>query len=399
MALKKLAVVFGSRSAEHDVSIVSGLQLVDNVDKTKYDAFPVYVSKRGEWFVGDPLRDIAFYQNFRPDAKGITRVYLPPIPGYKGLYTHQAGGFMKKADTKVQDIDCAILAFHGMHGEDGTMQGLFELADIPYSSAGVMGTAVGMDKIVMKAVFQSMGLEVMPMRFCYRSQWKQNPEQVLNDMEQLGYPLFVKPANLGSSIGISRAADRLALKNAIEVACHYDRRILVEKALESPREINCAALGYGADCIASVCEQPVTQKELLSFGDKYMRNAKGQGMQTLARIIPAPISEDLTARIQKMTCDVFEMLECKGVVRIDYMLDAQDNVYINEINTIPGSFAFYLFEPLGIKYSALIDKLVDYAYAAFQDKKASVYAYDSELIKKVVDGAGAKGAKYAGTKA
>ena len=390
----KLAVLFGSRSAEHDVSIVSGLQLLENVNKQAYDAYPVYVSRTGEWFAGEPLRDIAFYRNFDANAKGITRVYLPPVPKCGGLYSLQSGGLFQKAGAKVADMDCAIFAFHGMHGEDGCMQGLFELCDIPYSSVGVTGSGVGMDKIIMKAVFKSMGLPVLPAKYCYRSEWQSDPERILDEMESVApYPLFVKPANLGSSIGITRAMDRESLRNAIEVAAHYDRRILVEQGVDKPREVNCAGLGYGADCLPSVCEQPVSSAELLDFKDKYLSSGKSKGMQSLARQIPAPISAELTKRIQDMTCEIFKMLECKGVVRIDYMIDeSAGQVYVNEINTIPGSFAFYLFEPMGISYKQLIDKLVENANAALKEKQGSVFAYESELLQKVVLGGG-KGVK------
>ncbi len=390
-----LAVLFGSRAAEHDVSIVSGLQLLENVDRAKYNAFPVYLSRTGEWFVGDVLRDVSFFRNFNPEAKGLVRAYLPPLPGANGLYSISGTGLLKKAGTKIVDIDCAILAFHGMHGEDGTVQGLFELCDIPYSSAGVTGSSVGMDKIIMKAVFNSMGLPVLASRHCYRSRWQTEPEAVLDEMEGLGYPLFVKPANLGSSIGISKADTREALRLALDVAANYDRRILVEKGVTNPLEINCAALGYGDECLASVCEQPVGWTEFLSFEDKYTRSSKSKGMQSLARQIPAPIGEDMTKRIQTMTTDIFRMLECKGVVRVDYLIDKNnDTIYVNEINTIPGSFAFYLFEPLGIPYTLLIDKLVSYAQAALADKKASNFAFDSELLQKV-NLTGSKGAKIA----
>lgn len=391
MSKLNLAVLFGSRTAEHDVSIVSALQLLENVDRQKYNAFPVYISRTGEWFIGDELKDIKFYRNFNPNAKSLTRVYLPPVPGCGGLYAlSQRHSFQKSG--KVQAIDCAILAFHGMHGEDGTMQGLFELCDIPYSSVGVTGSGVGMDKIIMKAVFKSMGLPVLPAKYCYRSEWLENCEKVLDDMEQLGeYPYFVKPANLGSSIGINRATDRESLKHAIEVAASYDRRILVELGIDKPLEINCAGLGYGYNCIASVCEQPVGWAEFLSFDDKYTRGSKSKGMQSLSRQIPAPISEKLTVEIQQMTCEIFKMLECKGVVRIDYMINEHTGqVYVNEINTIPGSFAFYLFEPLGLTYTQLIDKLVEFANMALSEKRSSVFAYESELLQKAVLGGGTK---------
>lgn len=384
-----LGVVFGSRTAEHDISIVTGLQLLENVDTSKYDAYPIYISKTGEWFVGDALRDMKTYENFQPNSKSLTRVYLPPVPGCNGLYEPSSGGLFQKSK-KVVELDCAILAMHGMHGEDGTLQGLFELADIPYSSSGVTGSAVGMDKIIMKAVFESMGLPVLPSKYYYRSDWKANSKGILTDAKTLGFPLFVKPANLGSSIGIGRANDETSLENAFEVAFSYDRRVLVEKGLEHPREVNCAAFGFGAECTPSLCEQPVNWSEFLSFDDKYMRNASSKGMQSLARQIPAPISDQMTKAIQDMTCAVFKMFECKGVVRIDYLIDGE-TVYINEINTIPGSFAFYLFEPMGIRFKDLIDRLVDYAYRAYREKQESVYAFDSDVLKKAALGGGVKG--------
>ncbi len=389
----KLGVIFGSRSVEHDVSIVSGLQLLENVDRSMFDAFPIYISKEGEWFVGEPLRSVKTYQPFDPDMKGLNRVILAPVPGRNALYsaTESTGGLFKKS-AKIADIDCAILALHGMHGEDGTVQGLLELADIPYTSAGVIGSSVGMDKIVMKALFQGMGLPVLPAKYFYRSDWQDDPERVLYEASSLGFPLFVKPANLGSSIGISRATDKLSLRAAMDIAASYDRRIIVEKGVDHPREVNCACLGFGATCTASVCEQPISTDELLSFDKKYLENPAGKGMKSLARVVPAPIADEMTKRIQLMTCEIFRMLECKGVVRIDYMIDdAAQELYVNEINTIPGSLAYYLFEPLGISYKELINRMVEYAFMSYAQKKESVYAYDSDILKKA--GFGTKGAK------
>jgi D-alanine-D-alanine ligase len=244
-----------------------------------------------------------------------------------------------------------------------------------------------MDKIVMKGVFQSMGLPTLPGKYFYRSEWNKDPEKVLDEASQLGFPLFVKPANLGSSIGIGKAVDRESLRHALEVASGYDRRILAEKAVEKPVEINCACLGYAGETIPSLCEQPASWQEFLTFEDKYTRGDGGKGMKSLSRQIPAPIGEDLTKRVQDMTCEIFRMFECKGVVRIDYMLDkASGEVFVNEINTIPGSFAFYLYEPMGLKFRQLIDKLVEYAYLAAEEKQKSSFAFESEILSKAMRG-------------
>ncbi|MEL7610059.1 MAG: D-alanine--D-alanine ligase family protein [Bacillota bacterium] len=384
--MQNLGVIFGSRTAEHDVSIISGLQVLENADRKKYNAFPIYISRAGEWFIGDALRDFKTYRDFDPNRKGLTRVFLPPVPGYNGLCAASSGMFSRS--TKVAELDCAILAMHGMHGEDGTIQGLFELADLPYSSAGVTGSAVGMDKIVMKAVFKSMGLPVLPGKDFYRREYQQSPEGVLDECEKIGYPLFVKPANLGSSIGIGRAADRASLRAAIDVAVKYDRRVLVERGLEKPIEVNCACLGYGADSIPSLCEQPAGLDEFLSFEDKYTRGSGSKGMKSLARQIPAPIGEEMTRAVQTMTKDIFRILECKGVVRVDYMIDrATNELYVNEINTIPGSFAYYLYEPMGISFAELIDRLVENAHLALRDKHESSFAFSSEILEKAMRGA------------
>lgn len=379
-----VGVFFGSRAAEHDVSIITGLQILENADKAKYHAFPVYVSREGEWFIGDPLRKIETYRNFDPNQKDLTRVILPPVPNKNGLFT-MGGGLFAKAQIAAQ-LDCAILAFHGMNGEDGTMQGLMELANIPYTSCGVVGSAAGMDKIVMKAVFRSMGLPVLSSVHCYRSDWQSAPEDVIRKIEGLGYPVYVKPANLGSSIGISRAVDRESLRRAMDVACGFDKRILIEKGLEKPMEINCACLGCGAETLPSLCEQPVSWEDFLTFDDKYIRGS-GKGMENLARKIPAPISPEQTAKIKSYTEQIFRMFDCKGVVRVDYMMDRADGeIYVCEINTIPGSFAFYLFEPMGLTFSALVDKLIAYARMAAEEKKESTFAFDSAILEKVANG-------------
>lgn len=387
-----VGVFFGSRSAEHDVSIITGLQVLENLDKTKYTAFPVYISKKGEWFVGEPLKKIDSYRPFKEDMHGITKVILPPVPSMNGLYSIPTGGLFAKAQ-KVCDLDCAILAVHGMHGEDGSIQGLLELADIPYSSCSLVGSSVGMDKIIMKGVFKSMGLPVLDGTYCYRSAWLKDREPIIEEAEKIGYPLFVKPANLGSSIGISKATDRRSFIDAMEVAIQYDRRILIEKGLDCPTEINCACIGFDGEVTPSLCEQPKSWTEFLSFEDKYTRGSGSKGMKSLSRSVPAPITDEMTELIQSYTAQIFKMLECKGVVRVDYMIDRMTNqVYVGEINTIPGSFAFYLFEPMGIPFKKLLDNIIDDAFKALEQKKKSSFAYASDILEKATGG-GTKGVK------
>ena len=221
----------------------------------------------------------------------------------------------------------------------------------------------------------------------------------MNSVEtELGFPVFVKPANLGSSIGVSRADDRESLSDSLELAFEYDRRVLVEKGLNKPIELNCSVMGYDDELQASPIEMPLNNDEFLDFKDKYLSSGGSKGMASLHRVLPAPIEDDLAAEIQNLSKTIFRMLDCKGVVRIDYMFDRDgEKLYITEINTIPGSLAFYLWENAGIPYSSLIDRMIDYAEKAHADKNQANYAYSSDILKNVSLGPkGAKGSK--GTK-
>ncbi len=376
---RNLAVVFGGRTAEHDISIITAHQLMENADRAKYDIHPVYISRTGEWYTGEALRDIKIFESFDPKRKNIFAAHISPVPGGGLCYD---GGGMFKAQKSVR-LDAAVIAMHGMHGEDGTLQGLLELADLPYTSAAVLSSSVGMDKIMMKAAFRAANAPVLDDIHFLRSEWERDNEPLIARAEaELGYPVFVKPANLGSSIGIGRANDRESLINAVEVATKYDRRILVEKGVEKALEYNCACLGYGEDALASEVERPVSWQDFLSFDEKYMRGAKQSGMKSLERELPAKITAELKETIQTLTRALFKELDCKGVVRIDYLFDpAEKKLYANEINTIPGSFAFYLFEAF-LPSPVLIDKLVDYAFLAHEDKSRSSFAYDSGVLRK-----------------
>lgn len=378
----QLAVFFGGRSVEHDVSIVTGIQAAQNVDPAKYEIIPVYIARDGKWYTGRGLLDIGCYANFRPDGKKVKPAYLSPVPG-EGLLVGSAKRFGKPERIV---LDAALLCMHGLHGEDGSLQGLLELCDVPYTSPSVVGSAAGMDKAVMKRIFLGCGFPTVPFVDYTRDVWAAKQETCISEIEsELGYPVYVKPANLGSSIGISRATDQKELLNAIQLAFAYDRKIVVERGVADPTEINCSVLGLDGDVQASPCEKPLGWKDFLTFDDKYMRGGKGTKGKT--REIPAPIGEEMTTRIQTLACDIFRAMDCKGVVRIDFLIDnASGALYVNEINTIPGSLSFYLWEPAGLSYPKLIDRLVSIAQKAMKEKKANQFAYDSNLIQKVKNG-------------
>ena len=378
---KNLAVTFGGRTVEHDISIITASQLMSNADKNKYNIIPIYIDRDGKWYTGEKLFDVAVFKRFDPNTKGVKRVFLS-CAADATLYEYG------KKQKPICQIDVAIPAMHGLHGEDGTIQGLFELSDIPYSSAGVTGSAVCMDKIIMKSAFIGFGFPVLDSVFCERDDFYSDSDAVCEKVEtKLGYPVFVKPANLGSSIGVNRADSRDALIYAMEVAAKYDRRILVEKAVTDIKEVNCSVMGTAANAKTSVIEQPVTASRFLGFEEKYLSDGKSKGMKSLGRKIPADISDEMAARVHQLSLDIFKSLDLKGLVRIDYIIDqSTDTLYVNEVNTIPGSFAFYLWEPANVSFSALVDNLVAIAEYQMREKKKSEFAFDSNVLQKVASG-------------
>lgn len=399
MAKTQLGVIFGSRSCEREVAIISAVQLMNHVDPEKYDVIPVYISEQGVWYTGSALRSIKAFTPFNPDAKGVEQVALDITAGSGALIANRPakGLFGHPTQEVVARLEVCVIVMHGLNGEDGTLQGMLELANLPYTSTGVAGSAIGMDKIMMKQFFRGAGtLPCLPDCWFTRSMFEKDREAVLDRVEsELGYPVFVKPANLGSSIGVSRANDREGLIDSLELAFDYDRRVLVEKGLDKPIELNCSVLGYDDDVEASPIEMPISGEEFLDFREKYLASGGSKGMASLHRILPAPIEDSLRDEIQRISCDIFRMLDCKGVVRIDYMFDrATEQVYITEINTIPGSLAFYLWENGGVKYSQLIDRMVKAAVRAHEDRNMRNYAYTSDILKGVSIG-GAKGTKGA----
>ena len=397
---KQIGVIFGSRSCEREVAIISAVQLMRHADPEKYDIIPVYIDEAGSWYTGEVLKNIESYKPFKPDQKGITKVFPDLSSGSGALLTHTKGsGLLAKEKIEIAArIDVYIIVMHGLNGEDGTLQGLMELANVPYTSTGVAGSAMGMDKIMMKQFFRGGDLPVLPGISISRTEYLANEQETLEKAEkELGYPVFVKPANLGSSIGVSRADDREGLKDSLELAFEYDRRVLIEQGLNKPIELNCSVLGYDNDVVASPIEMPINQDEFLDFKDKYLASGGSKGMASLHRVLPAPIEDELRDKIQEMSKTIFRMLDCKGTVRIDYMFDKdRGKLYITEINTIPGSLAFYLWENAGMSYSRMIDKMIECAEKAHEDKNRANYAYTSDILNGVCFGAkGAKGCKGA----
>ncbi len=397
----RLALIYGSRTCEHDVSIISALQAAQHVNPDDYDLIYVYIDQNGEWYTGEKLADISLYRNF--DKRAVVRVIPMGADGKLRLMQHPDDKLLPIGRLRqIAEADVVMPVMHGMNGEDGTLQGMLELWNIPYTSSGVLGSALGMDKIAMKRMFKACGFPVLRDVCVERSEWKRNRAGVLSRvMNELSFPVYVKPSNLGSSIGINRADNKNGLEDAIDIAVSYDRRVQVETGIQDLMEINCAVLGYGGDAMASVTEMPVRWSDFLSFDEKYLRGAKGgakgtksapsKGMSSLSRQMPAPISPELTHRVEELAVDAFKALDCKGVARIDFLYDkAADELYIGEINTIPGSLAFYLWEGRGISFERMIDMMVEYAFRANADRNENVFSYHSAILN---GASGAKGAK------
>jgi D-alanine-D-alanine ligase len=390
MGKLNVGVIFGSRSVEHDVSIVTAHQLMAVLSE-RHNVIPIYITREGDWLSAPGLNDLEVYKKERWAEVG-EQAFIPPVAGYGGLLV--PGGRLRGA--RKIELDVVIPAVHGTFGEDGTLQGLLEMTDIPFAGSGVLGSAVGMDKPTMKAAFVSAGLPVVDHLLIESSDLDRSTDDVVTRVEgAIGYPTFVKPARLGSSVGISKARDRTALIEALEVARRYDRRILVERAMEGCIEINCSVVGGpGIEPQPSVCEQPVAWEEFLSFSDKYLRGGKSneggkgsEGMASLDRRIPAPISDTATKQIQANAVAAFKAVDAAGVARIDNFLNEETGeTWVMEINTVPGSFSFYLWEESGLSFSDLGERLIDIALATHKSKRDLMFTFDSGMLQRQTGG-------------
>jgi D-alanine-D-alanine ligase len=381
MSKHNVALIFGGCSPEHEVSIVTAHQVYLALQESHH-VIPIYITKNGEWLTGDAMRDLsAFTDGTLPHPSDFDKITIEFYPEPKFVITSRHWISRNVRKRSVLPVDVVFPAIHGMHGEDGTLQGLLELMNLPYVGAGVVGSAVGMDKIMMKAILNENNLSVLPYLYWSRHNWNTRQDEILEEVETtLSYPLFVKPAMSGSSIGVSHVKNQTELCTAAEVAGQYSRRVLVEKAVEKPLEINCAVMGLD-EPTASVCEQPVTQTNFLSFDDKYIHQEdENTGMAGADRKIPAPISEELTSHIQGLAVRTFQVLDCAGVARIDFLVDAEQNVYVNEINTIPGSYSYYLWTHQDIEFPKLGSELIDLAFKAHAQKNALTYTYTTNLL-------------------
>lgn len=387
MSPMRVGMIFGGRSVEHEVSVLTAHQAIAALPRDKYTPVPIYIAKSGQWFTGDALLDLKNFSDLEKLQTLADPVLFSADPTQPGLLLRRPGerkglfGGRAPTEPQVEPLDVAFPLLHGSHGEDGTMQGLLELADLAYTGCGVEASAIGMDKLMTKLALRAAGVPVLPDYALSRARWQREPDAVIDEIEAaFKYPLFVKPVSLGSSIGVSSAEDRVALRYAIDVAATYDSRIMIEPAQQNIVEINCSVLGNDVEARASVCERPVSAGTL-SYEEKYLKGGKSDGMKGARRIIPADISEELTAGIQKRAVEAFRAIGAAGVARVDFLVrPEEDTFYVNEINTIPGSLAFYLWEPAGVTFPELLTTLIGYAQARYREKRRSAFTFSSSLL-------------------
>ncbi len=401
----KVGLFFGGQSVEHEVSVISGLQAYYAFDREKYDVIPVYISKDNQFYVGEAVGKIASYRDIKSLLSSSTRVIL---------VREQDGTYLKEEEKKAfkkpysERLDVAFPVVHGTNVEDGTIAGFFRTLCLPYAGCDVTSAALGMDKYAMKQVLAYEGIPVLPGVLKTAPEYRRRPETVIDDLEKkIGYPMIVKPVNLGSSVGIKVARDREKLTEALDHAFGFALRVLVERAITNLKEVNCAVLGDYEEARASECESPVSSgKDILDYQDKYGRGGQktgaksaplrgslagsdaaggsktgSSGMASLTRELPAQITPDQKQKIREISIATFKALNCSGVARIDCMIDRDTNaIYVNEINTIPGSLSFYLWEPVGLAYRDLLTQLVELALKRERELSEISYSFDSNLL-------------------
>lgn len=355
--VKNIMIVFGGQSTEHDISILSAMQVINAINKEKYNIYPVYISKSGKWFYSQSFTESSVFKDF--NERRFKKVFIKPMSN--SLF------YDKKFITKVAQIDCAIIVMHGKNGEDGVIQGVFEMANIPYTSGGVLSLASTLSKARMKEVFKVNNFPIV------KHEVLKSPKDIA--LLTLDYPLVVKPNSLGSSIGIEVCKNKKELSEALSVAFKFDDCVVIEEMVQNLVEYNCAAYGVGDKVVVSKIERPLNESEILSFEDKYINKNKGSKASS-KREIPAKINEKLKREIENLTAKAFKCFDCAGVVRCDFMYDGE-NLYINEINSIPGSLAFYLFDK---SFSRLIDNLIEIAIIKFENNKKLLLTFESSVL-------------------
>ena len=396
----KVGIIFGGKTVEHEVSIITAIQAMNKLDEQKYEIVPIYITKNSEWYTGRMLKDIEVYSDLSLIEKYGKNVTLYQK---KNAFVLQNKKFPRNV---VTDIDIAFPIVHGTNVEDGVLQGYLQTIGVPYVGSDVYASVVGQDKHYQKAIWENKGLPITKYTWFYDVDYKTNSEKVLEDINKLKYPLIIKPATTGSSIGISFCKDEKTLIEGIEDAIRYDKKIIVEEVVENLKEVNIAVLGNYEHQSLSEIEEVYSKDNFLTFEDKYIGSGKGKlkggklpaskGMATADRKIPADISDKLKKEVATVAKKAFKALSSSGNARIDFLIDEKTKkLYINEINSIPGSLAFYLWEPKGKVYSELLDDMISVGIKDFKKRNTKTHSFQTNILNGFISLGGVKGMKGA----
>lgn len=395
----RVGVIFGGESVEHEVSIITAVQAMEYIDQNKYEIVPIYISKDRTWYTGKMLMDISIYNDFDNLKRYAKKVTLCRKNG--AFYLQTINGLFKK---NVAEIDIAFPIVHGNNVEDGTLAGYLDTLGIPYVGSRVLGAALGQDKVVQKQVLAAENLPIVDYTWFYDTEYYTNNDEINERINKLGYPVIVKPACLGSSVGITVVKDVNDIEKAINEAIKYDTKILVEKMVDNLVEVNCAVLGNYSYQETSLIAEMLTDNEFLTYQDKYIGNGKGakkggmkDGMASSDFIIPARLDKKMEEKVYDLSKQAFRALNLAGVARVDFLIDKKKKeVYINEPNTIPGCLSFYMFHPKGKNYTTLLDEMITIAIKDYKNRCKKTYSFDSNILSNYNGLKGGKGLK--GTK-
>ena len=394
----KLGVFFGGKTVEHEISIITANQAITSLNKEKYEIIPIYISKSGKMYTGEKLFDLKEYRDLDKLIKSCDEIVCVNNGNKANILRVNNKIF---SNNIINSIEIAFPIMHGTNGEDGSIQGYLEILGIPYIGPDVLASSIGMDKIMMRRILKEQNIPSLDYVAFYSLEYIKNEDKYIKEIEEkLTYPVIVKAGNLGSSVGIKKAKNTEDLKDAIEFAMEFSDRIMVENAITKLKEVNCSVMGDMIEATASICEEPIGSDEILSYTDKYVGNSKtkggskSQGMATLQRKVPAEITKEQAQKIQEIAVKTFKLLGCNGVSRIDFMIDLNDNnIYVNEINTIPGALSYYLWEATGKIFEKELDELVELAFKRNRERQNRTYSYDQNILALGNGTKGAKGAK------
>lgn len=394
----KLGVIFGGVSVEHEVSIITACQAMAYLDEEKYEVVPIYIDKSGIWYTGHILKDIQNFSDMDTLKRYTKQVILTKN---KNEFVLQTKGFIKK---NITEVDFILPIVHGAGVEDGTLQGYLDMIGIGYAGSNMYASVVSQDKVFMKQILEANKINIVPYTYFFDNEFNQHQEEVIKRIEKLNYPVIIKPSSLGSSIGIGFAKDQKELIDAINEAIKYDRKIVVEKAIQNLMELNCSVLGNYENTKTSAIDQVFSKSKFLTFDEKYVGNGKkmaskksnsSKGMTNTDRILPANISQNMADEVSKMAVNTFKALNNSGVVRVDFLVDNDTNkIYVNEINTIPGSLAFYLWQVADKNYSSLLDDIITIGIKEYKQKIRKTTTFDNNILSGFKNGLkGCKGFK------